>query len=73
MPKTMGELGQQLTTVQREALQLAAYGHTREGIATLMHLHPETVNNHLCDARAKLGAKNTAEAVAIALRDGWIV
>ena len=73
MPSTIAEEGQRLSPAQLEALQLAAYGHTRASTAELLMLHPETVNNHLCDARAKLGAKNTAEAVAIGVRKGLIV
>lgn len=35
-------------------------------------LSPGTVHNHLSSAIQKLGARNRAEAVAVAQRNGWL-
>jgi DNA-binding CsgD family transcriptional regulator len=44
----------------------------RKEIAHAMGINVETVKNHLSRARYKLGARNTAHAVTLALRRGII-
>ncbi len=41
-------------------------------IAARLHLSPGTVRNHLSAAIQKLGARNRAEAVDMALQKGWL-
>ena len=61
-----------LTKRQRETLQLLADGHSTEGVARRLHLSSETVRTHTKATLARLGARDRAHAVAIALRSGQI-
>lgn len=58
----------------REALVLgwAAKGKTSWEIAAILKLAEPTVNNHLANARRKLGVRTRAEAVALAIRHGLL-
>jgi DNA-binding CsgD family transcriptional regulator len=60
------------TARELEVLQLLAGGRTDAQIADLLALSPATVQTHVRNARAKLGARTRAQAVAIALRRGLI-
>lgn len=62
-----------LTTQQRLCLEYAADGHTNPEIAELMGLAVQTVTQHLGEARQRLEARNTAHAVAIAIRHGLVL
>lgn len=57
-----------LTNRQLEVLALLASGRTNREIAGELVLSERTVERHLADVYAKLGARNRAEAVAFALR-----
>jgi DNA-binding CsgD family transcriptional regulator len=57
---------------QREVLALAARGLTHRQIAQKLYLSPYTVFEYLKSARERLGARNTAHAVAIAIVCGLI-
>jgi DNA-binding CsgD family transcriptional regulator len=57
---------------EREVLGLLAAGRTDGQIAELLDLSPATVQTHVRNAKAKLGARTRAQAVAIALRRGLI-
>lgn len=59
-----------LTRRQREVLTYVANGHTNAQIGTLLGLHPRTVNRHLADTYKTLGARDRANAVALALLAG---
>jgi DNA-binding NarL/FixJ family response regulator len=59
-----------LTRRQREVLTHVANGHTNAQIGTLLGLHPRTVNRHLADTYKTLGARDRANAVALALLAG---
>lgn len=61
-----------LTKRQRETLQLLADGHSTEEAALRLHLSAETVRTHTKATLARLGARDRAHAVAIALRTGQI-
>lgn len=61
-----------LTDRQLEILCLMAQGHTSISAGQVLFLSHKTVKAHLHMARTKLGAKNTAHAVAIALSLGVI-
>jgi DNA-binding CsgD family transcriptional regulator len=60
------------TAREREVLQLLAGGRTDGQIAELLELSPATVQTHVRNAKAKLGARTRAQAVAIALQRGLI-
>jgi DNA-binding CsgD family transcriptional regulator len=58
-----------LSPRQREILALVAAGRTSKEIASALGISESTVNWHLSNAFARLGASSRAEAVAIAMRD----
>lgn len=57
---------------EREVLGLLAAGATDPQIAEMLELSPATVQTHVRNAKAKLGARTRAQAVAIALSRGLI-
>jgi two-component system, NarL family, response regulator DesR len=61
-----------LTERESEVLAAAAGHDAITDTAARLHLSNGTVRNHLSAAIQKLGARNRAEAVEIALRKGWL-
>jgi DNA-binding NarL/FixJ family response regulator len=61
-----------LTRRQRQIIQLVADGHSTRDVAHHLHLSAETVRTHTKAALPRLGARDRAHAVAIALRTGLI-
>lgn len=61
-----------LSPSETRALERAAYGDTTEQIAQEMALSFETVKTYQARARLKLGARNTTNAVAIAITQDLI-
>lgn len=57
---------------EREVLTLLAGGSTDGQIAEVLELSPATVQTHVRNAKAKLGARTRAQAVALALVSGLI-
>ena len=57
---------------EREVLGLLADGATDGQIAVRLELSPATVQTHVRNAKAKLGARTRAQAVALALQRGLI-
>jgi DNA-binding CsgD family transcriptional regulator len=57
---------------EREILGLLARGSTDTQIAEILGLSPATVQTHVRNAKAKLGARTRAQAVALALVGGLI-
>lgn len=62
----------ELTDLQRECLRLRADGMTTKNICVVMDIGTSTVQDHLTAACQKLGAKNTANAIALAVMRGII-
>lgn len=62
----------QLTPRERDVLSWVAIGATGPEIAATLGISEYTVADHLRNARAKLGARNNAHSVAVALRSGQI-
>jgi DNA-binding CsgD family transcriptional regulator len=60
------------TARERQILSMLAAGDTDAQIAERLELSPATVQTHVRNAKAKLGARTRAQAVAMALRDGLI-
>lgn len=56
----------------RAILARLAVGRTLGAIARELHLSRRTADRRLADARIALGTQRTTEAVALALRLGWI-
>jgi DNA-binding NarL/FixJ family response regulator len=63
---------QKITRRQREILQLFADGHSTEAVAERLSLSAETVRTHAKACLGRLGARDRAHAVAIALRGSLI-
>ena len=61
-----------LSPRQIEVLELAAEGLTVMGIARRLLITERTIRKHLRDARDRLNAQNTTQAVAIALATNLI-
>jgi DNA-binding CsgD family transcriptional regulator len=60
------------TPRERQILSMLATGDTDVEIARRLELSPATVQTHVRNAKAKLGARTRAQAVAMALRQGLI-
>jgi DNA-binding NarL/FixJ family response regulator len=61
-----------LTARRRHVLALVANGHTNAQIGRLLGIHERTVNRHLAEIFHTLGARDRANAVAIALITGQL-
>lgn len=59
-----------LTKREREVLTLVALGNTGVQIAEQLYISPATVQTHMANTLSKLGAKNRAHGIAIALQNG---
>jgi DNA-binding CsgD family transcriptional regulator len=62
-----------LTPRERECLLRLAQGERVDRIADRLSLSNATVELHLANARRRLGARTSPEAVAKAVLNGWIV
>jgi DNA-binding NarL/FixJ family response regulator len=61
-----------LTPRERQALQLAAEGHSCPEIAARLSISPRTAEMHRANAMRKLGLKTQADLIRYALRRGMI-
>lgn len=61
-----------LSPRERALLGLLAHGMTRLEIASQWGISVGTVHNHIRVIHAKLNARTTAQALATALRRGWL-
>src|SRR5699024_10132355 len=61
-----------LTPRERSVLELVARGLTNRAVGSELYISEKTVSVHLSRVMAKLGAHSRTEAVALALRDGFI-
>ena len=64
--------GYKLTVRQSEVLQLLAEGHSMKEIARLLKLSPRTVAFHKYRMMEKLGLKNSAELIQLAIKRGLV-
>jgi DNA-binding NarL/FixJ family response regulator len=60
----------QLTSRQREVLQLVAEGHSAKEMARMLHISPRTAEFHKARLMQALGADSTAELIQYAIRHG---
>lgn len=65
-------LTEQLSPREIEILRLIARGDTSEHIAELLHLSQKTVRNHHYTIKSKIGARNDAHLVWLAIEAGLI-
>lgn len=68
-PAYVNGMATDLSPRQREILALVAAGRTSKEIANALGISESTVNWHLANVFARLGASSRAEAVALAMRD----
>jgi DNA-binding CsgD family transcriptional regulator len=61
-----------LTDREIEVLRLVARGLTNRDIATVLHLSPKTVGNHIERIYLKIGASNRAMASLFSVRHGLV-
>jgi PAS domain S-box-containing protein len=64
-----GVAGQRLSPRERQVMSHLAAGATGREIAELLDISPETVRNHVRNAREKLGARTKAHAIALAFHN----
>ena len=62
-----------LTERETEVLRAARSGGTAGDVARVLHLSEGTVRNHLSAAIGKTGARTRAEAVRLAVENGWLL
>lgn len=62
----------QLTTREREILQLAAQGHTNNEIASRLYISPRTVETHRTNLMRKLSLHNHSQLIQFAILHGLI-
>ncbi len=67
-----GDSLSQLTSRQREVLQLIAEGRSAKEIAALLKISPRTAEAHKAHILEALGLQSTAELVQYAIRNGII-
>jgi DNA-binding NarL/FixJ family response regulator len=70
--RTSGSVGSDLTSREREILELFADGSSTEDIAKQLFLSTNTVRNHAQGILSKLSVHSRLEAVAVAVREGII-
>ncbi|MDX5405861.1 MAG: response regulator transcription factor [Chromatiaceae bacterium] len=70
----LNSLGEQdpLTDKERQALRLAADGHSTSEIASTLYIAEGTARNYLSEAISKLNAANRIDAARIARQKGWL-
>ena len=68
-----GELIENLTTREREVLELLVEGESNKRIAHLLNISEHTVKFHVASIFGKLGANTRTEAVTQAIRRGLIL
>ncbi|MGW1744531.1 helix-turn-helix domain-containing protein [Streptomyces sp. NPDC002092] len=61
-----------LTGRERQVMRLVVNGNTNAGIGRILGLHPRTVDRHLANIYQALGARDRANAAALALLLGEI-
>ena len=69
--RTEGPLDQ-LTSREREVLQLIIEGHTNRAIATHLHLSEKTIEKHRGHLMAKLDTHDTVALVRLAIKHGLL-
>ncbi len=61
-----------MTERETEVLRAARGGASVAAIATSLHLSEGPIRNHLSSAIGKTATGNRAEAVAVAVDNGWL-
>ncbi|WP_181072820.1 response regulator [Rathayibacter sp. AY1C6] len=70
--ESLAQGGTPLTEREADVLAAARSGGSIADLARMLHLSPGTVRNHLSAVIGKTGARNRADALRIAERNGWL-
>ncbi|WP_181067973.1 MULTISPECIES: response regulator [unclassified Rathayibacter] len=70
--ESLAQGGTPLTDREADVLAAARTGGSIADLARMLHLSPGTVRNHLSAVIGKTGARNRADALRIAERNGWL-
>ena len=73
MGKTMETLTAPLTHRETQILNYVAEGNSNKQIARILEISEQTIKNHVSSILRKLYANDRAHAVALAMRNGWIL
>jgi len=68
-PQEAGRVSGHLSSRERQVLSNLAAGHSREEIAVVLEISPETVRTHVQHILRKLRIHSVQDAIAIALRE----
>lgn len=69
-PNVSGEIFDELTSREREILEIIAQGKTNTEIATILNLSPKTVSNYISNVLLKVHATDRAKLMLMALEAG---
>ena len=71
--KAMEAVAAPLTHRETQILNYIAQGNSNKQIAYILNISEQTIKNHVSSILRKLNANDRAHAVALAMRNGWIL
>lgn len=71
--KGMESIAAPLTKREAEILNYIAQGNSNKQIAYILDISEQTIKNHVSSILRKLNANDRAHAVALAMRNGWLI
>lgn len=71
--KAMEAVAAPLTQRETQILNYIAQGNSNKQIAYILNISEQTIKNHVSSILRKLNANDRAHAVALAMRNGWIL
>jgi DNA-binding NarL/FixJ family response regulator len=71
--KVMEAVAAPLTQRETQILNYIAQGNSNKQIAYILNISEQTIKNHVSSILRKLNANDRAHAVALAMRNGWIL
>ena len=71
--KVMEAVAAPLTPRETQILNYIAQGNSNKQIAYILNISEQTIKNHVSSILRKLNANDRAHAVALAMRNGWIL
>ena len=71
--KAMESVAAPLTKREAQILNYIAQGNSNKQIAYILDISEQTIKNHVSSILRKLNANDRAHAVALAMRNGWLM
>jgi DNA-binding NarL/FixJ family response regulator len=71
--KALEAVAAPLTNRETQILNYIAQGNSNKQIAYILDISEQTIKNHVSSILRKLNANDRAHAVALAMRNGWLV